>query len=146
MDNKITISVEVNTNSAESGLGLEVWLNDQLVQDLNPVTEHSVVSFDAADDDGGEHELRFVVKNKLPEHTKIDEQGNILSDAVITIGNLKFDEIELNHDIYDHFEYKHNFNGTGPETVDKFYGTVGCNGTLSLKFTTPMYLWLLENM
>jgi len=43
-------------------------------------------------------------------------------------------------------QYQHDFNGTGNPTIDKFYGEMGCNGTVSLKFTTPIYLWLLENM
>jgi hypothetical protein len=38
------------------------------------------------------------------------------------------------------------FNGTSEVTEDKFYSELGCNGTVSLKFTTPMYLWLLEHM
>jgi len=46
----------------------------------------------------------------------------------------------------DHATYTHNFNGTQAETTDKFYGEMGCNGTVSLRFTTPIYLWLLETM
>ena len=42
--------------------------------------------------------------------------------------------------------YTHDFNGTQPEIEDTFFGEMGCNGTVSLRFTTPIYLWLLENM
>ena len=42
--------------------------------------------------------------------------------------------------------YTHDFNGTSKATENKFYGELGCNGTVSLKFSTPMYLWLLEHM
>jgi hypothetical protein len=42
--------------------------------------------------------------------------------------------------------YTHNFNSTGPSTQDKFYGELGCNGTVTVKFNTPIYLWLLEHM
>jgi len=42
--------------------------------------------------------------------------------------------------------YTHDFNGTKELTQEKFYGVMGCNGTVSLKFATPIYLWLLENM
>ena len=27
-----------------------------------------------------------------------------------------------------------------------FFGNMGCNGYVSLKFATPIYLWLLEHM
>ena len=86
------------------------------------------------------------MKNKTTEHTKIDEQGNIVSDACLTITNLAFDEIELKQIVVDKAVYTHDFNGTQPETQEKFYGAMGCNGTVSLQFSTPMYLWLLENM
>jgi hypothetical protein len=42
--------------------------------------------------------------------------------------------------------YTHNFNDTQPEIQDTFHGIAGCNGTISLQFNTPVYLWLLENM
>ena len=43
-------------------------------------------------------------------------------------------------------KYCHNFNGSGELTEQKFFGTLGCNGTVYFKFASPVYLWLLENM
>jgi hypothetical protein len=86
------------------------------------------------------------MKHKTTEHTKIDEQGAIVSDACLTVSNLAFDEIELKQIFIDHAVYTHNFNGTQTEIQDKFYGEMGCNGTVSFKFTTPICLWLLEHM
>lgn len=146
MENTFTISADIDTSSAESTIGLEVWVDNKLAQDINPVTGPMQISVDVEDTDGVEHELKFVLKNKLPEHTKIDDAGNIVQDTVITVGNLKFDEIELGHVFYEQAVYHHNFNGNGTDTADKFYGTMGCNGSVVLKFSTPMYLWLLENM
>jgi hypothetical protein len=42
--------------------------------------------------------------------------------------------------------YEHDYNGTGTLTQEKFYGQMGCNGTVSLAFCTPIYMWLLEHM
>ena len=86
------------------------------------------------------------MKGKTAEHTKLDETGNIAQDANITIKDIAFDEIELKQVFVDHAEYTHDFNGTQTATTEKFYGTMGCNGTVSLKLTTPIYLWLLESM
>jgi hypothetical protein len=97
-------------------------------------------------DDEGEHELRLVLKNKLSEHTQVDANNTIISDARISVSNIEFDGIALNQLVPDLAEYQHNFNGTGELSVHKFYGEPGCNGTVSLKFTTPIYLWLLEHM
>jgi len=146
MENKFVITADVDTNSADSPVGLEVWVDNRLLQDINPVIGSTLVSVDVEDIDGAEHELKFVLKNKTQDHTKVDDAGNILKDSVVQIKNLKFDEIEIGHMFYEQAVYCHDFNGNGPATEEKFYGTMGCNGTVSLKFTTPMYLWLLENM
>ena len=145
MSNTFTLSADVSTNAPESALGLEVWLNNKLINNIDPVVNNVSISLDI-DDSDGDHELKFVLKNKTHDHTKVDEAGNIVQDAVIEIRNLKFDEIVLGQIFYDQSVYQHNFIGTGEETQPQFYGTMGCNGSVSLKFTTPMYLWLLERM
>ena len=145
MNDTFTLSADIDTNSPESALGLEIWLDNNLIKDIDPVLGNTGISLNIADDDS-DHELKFVLKNKTQEHTKIDDAGNIVQDAVIEIRNLKFDEIDLGQIFYDQSVYQHNFNGTGAETQQQFYGTMGCNGSVSLKFSTPMYLWLLERM
>jgi hypothetical protein len=97
-------------------------------------------------DDDGEHELRFILKNKTADHTQVDEAGNIVADATLTVTDLAFDEIRLGHMVTEQAVYTHDFNGTQKEIQDKFYGEMGCNGTVSIKFSTPIYLWLLEHM
>jgi len=146
MNNTFKITADVDTNSAETPLGLEVWLDNSQIHNIDPVSGPASLSVYVDDDTEQEHELKFVLKNKTTGHTKVDEVGNILYDAVVEVKNLKFDEIELGHMFYEQAVYRHDFNGNGPATEEKFYGTMGCNGTASLKFTTPMYLWLLENM
>jgi hypothetical protein len=42
--------------------------------------------------------------------------------------------------------YHHDTNGSTAPVTDSFYGTMGCNGRVEMRFTTPIYLWLLENM
>lgn len=146
MEHKFVITADVDTNSADAPLGLEVWVDDKLLQTIDHVTGPATISAEIEDVDDVEHELKFVLKNKTQAHTTVDESGNIVRDSVLEIKNLKFDDIELGHTFYEQTVYCHNFNGTGPETQDKFFGTMGCNGVVVLKFTTPVYLWLLENM
>jgi hypothetical protein len=144
MNNTVTISCTICTNDSTSKLGLEVWVDDQQLFDTDHVDDQQLewsISEDEAD-----HELRFVMKNKTPDHTQLDEQGKIIQDSRITIQNLCFDGIDLGQVFIDHAKYTHDFNGTKDIVTEKFYGEMGCNGTVSLKFTTPVYLWLLENM
>jgi hypothetical protein len=110
------------------------------------VTESAIpLSFDLPENDGP-HNLRFVMTGKTTSNTKINELGEIIQDATITISNVAFEEIELNQIVIDNAVYTHNFNGSQPETQAKFYGVMGCNGTVSLEYETPVYLWLLEKM
>lgn len=145
MTGKTLISAEISATNPDAKLGLEIWLDDTMIKDINPVAE-PVCFQTELDDADGEHELKFVLKNKLPEHTTIDSNGDIMADALIAISDIQFDEIKLGQLVNQFAKYSHNFNGTGPDVVEPFNHSMGCNGTVSLKFTTPMYLWLLEHM
>jgi hypothetical protein len=96
-------------------------------------------------EDDAEHELRIVMKHKTPDHTELDDAENIIRDAMLTVSDLKFDEIALGKVFLDKSVYTHDFNGSGESVQDQFFGDMGCNGTVSLKFSTPAYLWLLEH-
>ena len=144
MSDTVKITCTVSTSNLLAKIGLEVWLDDQQLFDINHVTDQQL-EWSISEDDA-DHELRFVMKNKTTDHTQLDEHGKIIQDSRITIQNLCFDEIELGQVFIDHAKYTHDFNGTHDTITEKFYGEMGCNGTVSLKFTTPIYLWLLENM
>jgi len=145
MKSTVKISCNISTSDSSAPLGMEIWIDDQMVLNQIAVTDNVAFCHDMPDDDG-EHELRFVLKNKTNEYTTIDDAGNIIKDACLTISDLMFDEIQLGYMFTELATYTHDFNGTGKQTQDKFYGTMGCNGTVSLKFTTPVYLWLLEHI
>jgi hypothetical protein len=83
---------------------------------------------------------------KLPQHTKILESGEIVEDSLLLINNIKIDGIDFDQLTQNWVEYHHDFNGTQSPTVNKFFNVMGCNGRATLKFTTPIYLWLLEIM
>ena len=127
-------------------LGFEAWIDQRKFLDVDHVKETQPVTVELDDQDDAEHELRLVLKNKTAEHTQVDEQGNIITDARLLITDVAFDEIRLGHMFFEQAVYTHDFNGTSKATEDKFYGELGCNGTVSLKFSTPVYLWLLEHM
>ena len=141
----VNISFDIETSDAECPLGVEIWLDDTVLLTNNHVQEKICFSHDISDDDG-EHELRVVMSGKTSDHTRVDEAGNIVKDATLQISNVVIDDIEVNHLFLDKCVYKHDFNGTHPKIEQAFYGVAGCNGTISLKFSTPIYLWLLEHM
>ena len=141
----VRISFDVETSDAECPIGMEIWLDDAVLLTNNHVQEKISFSHDISDDDG-EHELRVIITGKTSDHTIVDEAGNIIKDATLQISNVVIDELDVNQLFLDKCVYTHDFNGTQAEIQDTFHGIAGCNGTISLKFSTPIYLWLLENM
>ena len=140
------ISCTVGTNDPTAKLGLEIWLDNRILFDDAHITQEILPLVFDLEEDEAEHELRFILKGKTSVDTTIDESGEILKDARLTITNLAFEEIELNHLLADNAVYTHDFNGSQAPVNDKFYGVMGCNGVVSLKFSTPIYLWLLEKI
>lgn len=145
MENTASFSCSIGTTNSDVALGLEIYFNGGQILNLEHVKESIQFKHEFADTDG-DHELKFVLKNKLAEHTVINESGEIVADACLTIKNPAFDEIDLGQMFAEQAEYQHDFNGSGKIVKDKFFGIMGCNGQVSLSFSTPIYLWLLENM
>ena len=141
----VKISFDVETSDAECPLGVEIWLDDVVLLSNNHVQEKVSFSHDINDDDG-KHEFRIVMLGKTADHTKIDEAGNIVKDATLQISNFVIDDMDVNQLFLDKCVYTHDFNGTQPKIADSFHGVAGCNGTITFEFSTPIYLWLLENM
>ena len=142
---KITVTFDLTSSDYTSALGFEVVLDNVSLLSIDHVTEPMPVSLEILDNDG-EHEFKFVMKNKTQEHTVVDDNGNITKDAMLSIANIAFDDIKIEQLVIDQSVYHHSFNGLQAPVEDKFYGNMGCNGHVSLRFTTPIYLWLLENM
>jgi hypothetical protein len=141
----VQISFDVETSDSECPLGIQIWLNDSLLLDNAHVKEKIAFAHDMSDDDG-EHRLRIVISGKTADHTQIDDQGNIIKDATLQISAVTIDGIDVNQLFSEKCVYTHDFNGTQSETKNTFYGTAGCNGTIAFEFSTPIYLWLLENI
>ena len=145
MTNTTTITGFIDSSDKKITLGTEVWIDNICVVNVEHVDR--IVHFShVLEEDNAEHELRIVMKHKTPDHTELDNAGNIIRDAMLSISDIKFDEIALGQVLLNKAVFTHDFNGSQPPVDDKFFGDLGCNGTVSLKFTAPTYLWLLENM
>jgi hypothetical protein len=138
------LSLEI---SAPGGhIGVQIRLDTQVVFDSHNALNKQVIEYTFRDLVDATHVLEIEMMGKLPTDTKIDLQGNILSDKSITVENLAFDEIALGHLVTELATYTHNFNGSQDTIQDQFFGSMGCNGIVKLEFTSPVYLWMLENM
>lgn len=145
MTSVTNITFCVSPTNPDTALGFEAWLDDKIMFDVNSVQPSTEVLIPVSEQDA-EHVLKLILKGKCADHTTVDSNGEIVSDSLLNISDLAFDGIALGQMVYEHAVYSHDFNGSGNPVDDRFFGSMGCNGTVTLKFTTPIYIWLLENM
>ena len=143
--NSVPFKCLIDTSNPACALGVEVLIDDKSVYKNIHISGPVDFVCDIVEDDA-EHELKIVMFGKTEEHTTVDEQGNITSDAMLSIKDITIDDIDINQLFTETAVYKHDFNGSQPEIEDKFYGDMGCNGAISLRISTPVYIWLLENL
>ena len=142
-----TVAIQFNftSNDVKSGLSVEIYFNNKILQTVNAVESKQKIAFNV-DCAPGEHVLKFVLKNKTSVHTVLDDNGKIVTDACVGIENFQIDHVALEHAFFTQCRYHHDYNGSQEPIEDNFYGTMGCNGTVVLKFTSPVYRWLVETL
>jgi len=123
----------------------EVWMDNVLLLSVPQLNQPVAFNHNFSDDDG-EHELKIILSGKTGEHTVVDDTGSIVKDATVEVSQVIIDDLDIDQLFLEKCVYEHNFNGSQPAIKDTFHGIAGCNGVISFKFSTPIYLWLLENM
>ena len=139
------ISFDLSTSDNTAEIAVAVFINDDCIFKTLHYRWHQKIHFSISDDEN-DHELRIEISGKNANHTTVDSEGNIEKDVVIQLSNFDMDGIDINQLFQEKAVYTHDFNGTKDTVEDQFFGIAGCNGVISFKFSTPMYLWLLENM
>jgi hypothetical protein len=138
-------SISLNVKSNDSvGLQLTVKFNNTLIQSL-VLTEEVQNFYHEFDNSSSSHSLEIEIIGKKSDHTVLNEHGEIVKDVVVEIFDLKLANIDIGDVFYHKSVYFHNYNGSSKSTVNQFYKTAGCNGTIKFNFYTPAYLWLYEN-
>jgi hypothetical protein len=137
----LTCSV-VNTGP-DSQLGFEIWADQQKIFDSTKIQHETTIACSVTLLPGP-HVLKFVMKNKNSSHTTINSAGEIVTDACLLLKNTKFNNFEVDQKIIDLATYQHNYNGNGDTVKEKFWLTFGCNGVVTLPFSTPVYDWLCD--
>jgi hypothetical protein len=96
------------------------------------------------------------LKNKTKSDTVLDENGIIVDDLLLNIISIEIDEIDLDmllwtQSVYTpvyppHYVKKIQLEGHTLEESLKNCVNLGWNGVWKFKFTSPFYIWLLENI
>ena len=109
-----------------------------------PVAKEVIIEKELLVDDDNLYKLNFTLHDKSKYDT-ILEDGKIVKDTVVKIKQIELDDIDITPMLSinkDKFYYIH----SGSKEKHTFYDTMGVNGTSTVEFTTPFYVWLLENL
>ena len=139
----IAIDFVLSSTDIKVPLGFCAKIDDKTIANVKHVSEPQTVKA-TLDLEEGEHVLKLRLLNKSIEHTTVDKENNIIQDARLIIQNLHINQQKLDQVLYTNSTYFHDFNGNADQIADKFYGELGCNGTVELKFNVPSYIWFLE--
>lgn len=95
-----------------------------------------------------EEDKAFTLKIRLENKTDSDtiqneDKSQILKDMLLNIDLVEIDEIDIADLKWSHSEF---IADDSLRPTLKRCVNLGWNGTYEFKFTTPFYLWLLENM
>ena len=124
-----------------------VWLDDHVViQSEIASSAEQIVNFERRVDEGP-HQLKIRLENKVDADTVI-ENGEVVKDMLLNVDDITIDDISLGNLLWS-AEYildkPQIYKG---QTIDHLDGCVnlGWNGTYILKFSSPLYIWLLEKL
>ena len=124
-----------------------IWLDDHaVIQSEITSTAQQSVTFERTLDEG-EHTLKIRLENKTNTDTNI-RNGEVIDDMLLNIDDITIDDISLGNLIWSAeyiLDHPQEYKG---QTITKLDNCVnlGWNGTYTLKFTSPFYIWLLEKL
>lgn len=123
-----------------------ISVNDKLIETREveaPSEEVFYIEFDA-DVEEGPASLKIRLENKHWTDTiQNDDKTEILKDMLLNIKSVEIDEIDLANMIYTKTEFVGD--DADRPVLDKCID-LGWNGTWTLAFESPFYIWLLENI
>lgn len=134
-----------------------------LINDQEQVNEQLIVAenttqyfeFDATLQEGSCF-LGIELLNKTTSDTVLDSDGNIIEDLLLNIDSVEIDEIDLGSLLWTMSDYIPDYpeqyrlemgkQGKDLPVSLKNCVNLGWNGRWTLNFTSPFYIWLLENI
>jgi hypothetical protein len=137
---------------AEIKINSKSYFNSEITStEQNP----TIIEFEAELTEESEYNLIIERSGKGKNQTVINEKGDILKDQLLHIKGIEIDEIDIGPLVYEG-EYTPQYpepwatqqRESGNDLKDSFKNVtnMGFDGTWRLKFKSPFYMWLLENL
>lgn len=143
MSEEVEIKIKLSSDHWEERYpGARVYIDENLIFE-NLITEPTEIRW-AGQISDGDHKIVIEMYNKNAGDTVTDDDENILNDVLLHINNISVDDIDLDQLLWSNSEYY----PIGADSPEKILDCVnlGWNGFWQLSFSSPIYLWLLENL
>lgn len=140
-----TVDIKINLSSEYWDYrypSVRVYVNDTLLFD-NTVSEPTEISW-SGNLEETEHNIIIEMYDKQDSDTVTDSDGNIIKDVILNIDEISIDDIDLDRLLWTKSTYRP-VNKNAPDKLDECVN-LGWNGRWELSFTSPVYLWFLENL
>jgi hypothetical protein len=121
-----------------------VLIDDVQVAEGTADSEVSYIEFSHELEDERPHAIKIRLENKTNRDVvQSDDKSVIVKDMLLNIESISIDDVDLGQLKWD----KSKFVGDDPARPEiAKCVNLGWNGTYTLEFSCPFYLWLLENM
>ena len=135
------VSIEINLSSKHWDVIPRVKVKlDSMVLFQGEVSEPTRIHHEI-DMIGGDHVIEVILTNKDGRRDTIIEDGKIIKDMLVTVDSVLLDDIDLGYLITTKSSYV-----TTEGESHANMTSLGWNGSWTLPFTSPVYMWLLENL
>jgi hypothetical protein len=146
-EEKLSFVVALSGTFWERRPQFSIWLDDHQVVASEIVSlAQQEIKFERTIDEGA-HTLKIRLENKTNNDTVL-ENGEVVKDMLLNIDDITIDDISLGNLLWSAeyiLDHPQEYRG---QTITKLDNCVnlGWNGTYILKFTSPFYIWLLEQL
>jgi hypothetical protein len=155
---KLKIKLELWATMWDKPPHAEILINDKSIVKKEITSTESnadLIEFEHEFLEGDKHCLIIRYSGKDKNQTVVNEKGDILKDQLLHIKSIEIDDIMLGAIVYEG-EYTPEYpepwatqqreSGNDLEESYKNVTQMGHNGEWKLKFESPFYMWLLENL
>ena len=155
---KLKFKLELYATMWDQPPHAEILINepDHFKGDITGTEEKpNVIEFEYDTEEGKEYNLIIKRSGKGKKQTVVNDKGDILKDQLLHIKSIEIDEIDIGSLVYDGV-YTPNYpepwatqqRETGTELRESFKNVtnMGHDGEWRFTFSSPFYMWLLENL
>lgn len=160
MSNKESLHFKIGLSgsSAKKHPMFKISVNGQQLVDGQLTSTANKTEYFEFDTEIEEGDCSLVIEflNKSAADTVLDSNGNIIEDLLLNIDSIEVDEIDLGSLLWTASDYRPDYPekyrskmlAAGQELPESVKNCVnlGWNGRWILPFTSPFYIWLLENI